>query len=153
MDEVIISTHIPYREGIFLCFTSRENQCTHVGNNSKAHSVRQFRIDGEVFPKGKGPQRCDYLLVNDTNKTSFYIELKGSDIAKAIQQIDNSVRLISSSLPGYAIYRRIVYRSGTHGIKNSTAIRWRAKYKHENEVRIERTKIEDDISLPHPNWK
>lgn len=144
MSRVNINNYRPYQEGTYARFVSSENQCTHIGENPSSHSVRQFKIDGGVFPKGTTPQRCDYLLLNDVKKDSYYIELKGSDIPKAVQQIDSTVDLISSSLPGYKIYRRIVYRSSTHKIDESSVVKW--KRKHIGTSLIRRTLIKERIS-------
>lgn len=144
VDIVDINAQKPYREGTHQTFTSSENRCTHIGKNPGGHSVRQFKVDGEVFPKGTSPQRCDYLLLNDTEKTSYYIELKGSDIPKAVRQIDSTIALIRPSIPDYKIFRRIVYRSSTHKITESSVVKW--KLLHKGTVRIERDQIKDKIS-------
>ena len=38
--------------------------------------IRQFKVDGDVVAAGDMSPRCDYLLLNDDAKTSYYIELK-----------------------------------------------------------------------------
>lgn len=144
MSKIDINTCKPYREGTHRKFISSENQCTHIGKNPGGHSVRQFRVDGEVFPKGTMPQRCDYLLLNDTAKESYYIELKGSDIPKATQQIDSTVDMVCSSLRGYKIFRRIVYQSGTHKIDEDSVVKWKRRYK--GLVCIKHRLIEENIS-------
>ena len=81
------------------------------------------------FSEGPGEERCDYLLLNDEAATSYYIELKGSDLPKAIRQIENTIKLLSPSLPGYAVLRRIVYHTGSHNVHASEVLRWKARYK------------------------
>lgn len=83
----------------------------------------------EKFSGGPGEERCDYLLLNDEAATSYYIELKGSDLPKAIRQIENTIKLLSPSLPGYAVLRRIVYHTGSHNVHASEVLRWKARYK------------------------
>ena len=85
----------------------------------------------ERFSTARGEERCDFLLINDesTPKTSYYIELKGSDLPKAIRQIENTIKLLSPSLPGYVVLRRIVYHTGSHNVHASEVLRWKAKYK------------------------
>ncbi len=123
-----INDYEPFRAGQYSVFTSSENGCKHIGHNTKHQHVRQFKVDGEVF-RGPEEERCDYLLLNDEVKTSYYIELKGSDLPKAIRQIENTIKLLSSSLPGYAVQRRIVYHTGrSHNIWPSDVIRWKRKY-------------------------
>ena len=125
-----INDYQPYREGRHPVFTSPENGCKHIGKNVNKQYIRHFKVDGEVF-NGPGEERCDFLLLNDesTPKASYYIELKGSDLPKAIRQIENTIKLLSSSLPGYIILRRIVYHTGSHNVHSSEVLRWKAKYK------------------------
>lgn len=123
-----IKNYMPFREGEHSVFSSSENGCRHIGNNVNRQHIRHFKIDGEVF-SGSSEERSDYLLLNDVARTSYYIELKGSDLSKAIRQIENTIRLISPSLPGYEIFRRIVYRTSSHDVHSSDILRWRAKEK------------------------
>ena len=123
-----INDYKPFREGNHSAFPSSENGCRHVGNNTKRQYVRHFKVDGEVF-RGPGEERCDYLLLNDEAATSYYIELKGSDLPKAIRQIENTIKLLSPSLSGYAVLRRIVYHTGSHNVHASEVLRWKARYK------------------------
>ena len=123
-----INDYQPYRVGNHSVFPSTEYGCRHVGNNTKRQYVRHFKVDGEVF-RGPGEERCDYLLLNDEAATSYYIELKGSDLPKAIRQIENTIKLLSPSLPGYAVLRRIVYHTGSHNVHASEVLRWKARYK------------------------
>ena len=108
-----INDYQPFREGRHTVFTSPENGCKHIGKNVNKQYIRHFKVDGEVF-NGPGEERCDFLLINDesTPKTSYYIELKGSDLPKAIRQIENTIKLLSPSLPGYVVLRRELVQSG-----------------------------------------
>lgn len=138
---VDINSYKPYRAGTHSVFTSTENNCTHKGKNVSRCEVRQFKIDGDVFKDGDA-QRCDFLLLNDDKRTSYYIELKGSDLPKAINQIERTVAVISPSLPNYKIFRRIVYRTGTHRIHESKVVLW----KKENRTALIRERLlEEDI--------
>jgi len=123
-----INDYKPFRTGQYPVFTSSENGCRHIGNNTKRQYVRHFKVDGEIFT-GTVETRCDYLLLNDDTKTAYYIELKGSDLSKAIRQIENTIKLLSPSLPGYAVLRRIVYHTGSHNVHASEVLRWKARYK------------------------
>ena len=123
-----INDYTPRRSGTYAEFVSSENGCKHIGRNVSGHEIRQFKIDGEVIAKNADTVRCDYLLLNDEAKRAYYIELKGSDLEKAIQQIEATVRMLQDSLTGYATYRRIIYFSGTTDIKGSAVQRWKAKH-------------------------
>ena len=116
------------KEGTFPRFVSKENGCEHIGINHGSH-IRHYKVDGGIFPSGTKPRRCDFLLLNDTKKTAYYIELKGSDIPTAIEQVDRSVALLQSSHPKYTIYRRIIYRTGrSHEVNSQEVVRWKAKH-------------------------
>lgn len=134
----------PFRQGRYPKFVSSENGCSHIGNNKDCDSVRQYQIDGQVVPPTSTEERCDYLLLNDSKQYAYYIELKGSDIHKAMRQIDNSVCMIQSSHPGYTIYRRIIYRSGSHDVNSSIVTRWKYRYGVKF-VKIKSTLIEENI--------
>ena len=123
-----INDYTPRRSGTYAEFVSSENGCKHIGRNVSGHKIRQFKIDGEVIAKNADTIRCDYLLLNDEAKRAYYIELKGSDLEKAIQQIESTVQMLQDSLTGYATYRRIIYFSGTTDIKGSAVQRWKAKH-------------------------
>lgn len=138
-----INSFEPIRRGNHASFISSEKGCVHVGKNIGRCMVRQFKMDGGVVPEGSAESRCDYLLLNDDAKTSYFIELKGSDIPKAIEQIESSVQAVMPSLPGYTVFRRIVYKSGTHKIKESQVIAWQKK--HGRSAQIKERKLEENI--------
>lgn len=119
----------PYREGKLQTFTSSENGCTHVGKNIDRNKVRQFKVDGQVLRAGDADSRCDYLLLNDEKQSSYYIELKGSDLKKAIQQIEDTISMIAPSIPTYTVFRRIIYRTGSHNVHDSKVTIWKGKHK------------------------
>lgn len=120
----------PCQEGRHRRFVSCENHCKHIGDNPKEKYIRQVKVDGDAFPPGKEPKRCDYLLLNDTDKVSYYIELKGSDVRTAIEQIDSTVSLIAPTIKDYTvIFRRIILRKArSHEIHDSFVTKWKAKH-------------------------
>ena len=153
MSSIDINKYAPMREGEFPVFKSPENRCVHVGNNPARNHVRQFKVDGGVLTAASTEQRCDYLLLNDTEGRSYYIELKGSDLLKAIAQVENTIRLISPSIKEYDIFRRIVYYTGSHKTQDSTVVKWKLKHggkvliqaRPTEKVLIQSRKIEEPI--------
>jgi hypothetical protein len=143
MDKININQYQPRRAGNFSEFVSAENQCRHIGLNPERNQIRQFKLDGEVLDAKNPAQRCDYLLLNDTKQTAYYIELKGSDLVKAIAQIEASVEQITSSIQDYTVFRRIVYRTGTHKLQDRQVLLWRKK--HGPKAMIRNKQIEEII--------
>ena len=141
--KVNINDFTPYREGRHKEFTSSENHCTHVGQNKDLSCVRQFKIDGKVISSTSSEWRCDYLLLNDDKQVAYYIELKGSDIDHAIDQIEHAIEMIHPSIKKYTVQRRIVYRTGSHAIHNSKVIAW--KCKHKSSAKIESRQLIEKI--------
>lgn len=102
----------------------------HVGYNDSHGHIRQYKIDGEVLPKGQVPERCDFmLLTDDTNPpVAYLIELKGAlaDADKCISQVENTEKMCRDSLKGYKVLYRFVFGNG-HGVYSSKFINWRDK--------------------------
>lgn len=63
--------------------------------NPKRDKIRIIKVDGCAIVDNK-TLRCDYLLV-PTNKVEIYVELKGSKIKHAVEQIESTIRLLSDN--------------------------------------------------------
>ena len=129
MSKIDLGTYKPCREGRHSLFISEENKCKHIGDNKHKSYVRQYKFDGEVIPKHEQISRCDYILLNDTNPAAYYIELKGSDIKKAIQQVETSYAMCHDFLSNYKAFFRIIYHSGTMDVRSRAANNWLLKRK------------------------
>lgn len=102
--------------------TSRE----HRAFNLKEYSVRQYKLDGELV---KNEKCCDYLLINDTLKNAYFIELKGGNIDEAIPQLQGGVEKCQMELSGYTFYFRIVAsKVRTHNIQKNRFRKWKDQY-------------------------
>ena len=123
-----INSYKPFRSGQHPEFRSSENRCTHIGVNKNACDVRQFRVDGEVYLKTDTASRCDFLLLNDSKTDAYFIELKGSDLRKAIQQIESTIAEILPSIHNYTVYPRVIYHSGSHSIQDRAVISWKKRH-------------------------
>lgn len=97
---------------------SEENRVQHRGINNDRNKVRQIKIDGDMWTKGTSTVRADYLLLNEDKKTAHIIELKGSDIEHALEQIKNTDVNLSEALSDFQKYWRLVYRTSTKKMKN-----------------------------------
>lgn len=74
--------------------------------------VRHYRLDGNIITN---QTCCDYLLINDSAKKVYYIELKGKNIERAVEQLLAAEKICHSELKYYVSYYRIVSsKSPTH---------------------------------------
>lgn len=98
---------------------SEENKRKHVANNDDENLVHQFKIDGGIVPASSSMSRCDYLVINLEKKNAYPIELKGTDVKHAVDQIRSTITYLGSELSSYTILPRIIYKPNTHGIRDS----------------------------------
>jgi hypothetical protein len=75
-------------------------------HNESSDFLSEYQVDGGLINDSNA--KCDFLLLNCNKKYSFFIELKGSDISRAIDQIDRSIDVLKDNLSGFSIFGRIV---------------------------------------------
>ena len=76
--------------------------------------------------------RCDYLLINEEKRRAYLIELKGSDLVKAVQQLETTERTLKQELSAYNLqYRIVANKCKTQEIRSSAyrkyQLRWKGK--------------------------
>lgn len=107
---------------------SQENQKIHRARNEDACDVYKYKIDGDILSLPSDGMRCDYMLENETKKDVYLIELKGTDVLKALEQIEATIQKFKAKLSTYSINPRVIYRTNTHDIQSSKVINFRSKY-------------------------
>jgi hypothetical protein len=83
-------------------------------NNPNREKILLLKVDGCAIKEPK-TLRCDYALV-PCDQVEIYVELKGSDIAKAFKQIESTINLLSSKVAqlkilGFIISTRVPMQS------------------------------------------
>ena len=101
----------------------------HKGNNPSGAYVTHYKIDGTVIKEGN---RCDYLLINEEKRMSYLIELKGSDLVKAVQQLETTERNLKQEISAYNLqYRIVAHKCKMQEIRSSAyrkyQLRWKGK--------------------------
>ena len=68
-------------------------------------------------------QKCDHLFVVDKKQAfaAYFVELKGTGLSVAINQIQNSINILCKSLHEHKIHARIVGKRVTPNIKSRRA--------------------------------
>jgi hypothetical protein len=70
---------------------SRNNRSKFCLKNPKRASIKVVQVDGCAIQEGI---RCDNLLILP-NGQEIYVELKGSDVEHAVEQIEKSIELLA----------------------------------------------------------
>lgn len=97
------------------------------GNNPAGVYVTHYKIDGGVIQSGR---RCDYLLLNEESHTAYLIELKGSDLVKAAEQLEASERILKQELSNYKVqYRIVANKCKTQEIRSSAYRKYQLRWK------------------------
>ena len=65
-------------------FRVTEQQSTVIFDNPNLRETNQIAVDDCVLQSG---ERCDWLFIVKGNNLTIFVELKGSDIDKALQQL------------------------------------------------------------------
>jgi hypothetical protein len=70
-----------------------ENKSTYRYVNKSRQHVAKIKVDGGLVPS-TDTKKCDWLLINWDSAHSFFVELKGCDVKKAIDQINATLDLL-----------------------------------------------------------
>ena len=144
---------------------SSENKNRYILINDAKAVIYQYRIDGNkakdipkpVYSSGTAGERCDYIVevvLEDSKSRLYIIELKGSDLIKAISQVKSTINLFSSDKNVfrefdaglYEFYPRIVIHRVNTTALNSSETR---KFKTQFPKYVVRTiKLEESVTKP-----
>lgn len=104
----------------------RGSQREHRADNpQRTFDLRHYKLDGVLIRQTKC---CDYLLVNDSSKKAYLIELKGGKIDDAVEQLEAGEQKCRAELEGYLFFYRIVCsKAKTHKIQNIKFRRFQEK--------------------------
>ena len=101
---------LQFRDTRPIASVEEKGKCFQLNNKDEKAHISCIKIDGCVF-KNEDIPRCDYLIeavsVNKRNKV-FYIELKGTDLIRAIKQIKTTLVLTKHIFTNSIYEARIV---------------------------------------------
>ena len=120
--------------------TRREHRAV---NPDSCH-VSQYNIDGNVVSDSS--IRCDYLVMNEDRRNAYLIELKGSDIEHALDQLEVTAERLQKQLQGYCIrYRLVCSRVRTQAIRSIKYRKFCKKHNGTNEFICQENQIKESI--------
>lgn len=108
---------------------SGEKEKCHYVKNSSGSLIYQYHIDGDIICD-INTKKCDYIVeVTKDKSIAFIIELKGSHLTEAFQQIESTINHFKSKLQNYDIRQRIISKKvTTHSINTSEYRNFKKKY-------------------------
>ena len=99
----------------------------HRGLNPNQRHVTHYKIDGEIITTGP---RCDFVLINESDKIAYLIELKGSKLSDAARQLEATENALKNALDPYDLrYRIVSSRSKTQQIESADFKKYRERWK------------------------
>jgi septum formation inhibitor-activating ATPase MinD len=100
----------------------------YIYQNDSQDILSKYKVDGCLIDD-KDP-KCDFLLINCTKGISYFVELKGSDLIKAVEQIDRTINVLHKDFNEYSVEPRIVLtRVNTTDLKSSKLIKLEKRLK------------------------
>lgn len=119
--------------------TDRKSSTKYIYENDSLDTLSKYRVDGCII--NDEDSKCDYLLLNCTKKISYFVELKGSDLIKAVEQINRSIDILHKDFIEYSVEARIVLtRVNTTDLKSTKLIKLESKLKKLNGKLIKQTR-------------
>lgn len=106
-----------------------EYQNKHILNNPTRINIYKYKIDGDILTEKDG-EKCDYIVEVDTRSkpTAFVIEFKGSDLEKAISQIDTTIKRFNLTRTHSVQPRIIIHKARTQQVNGSTYRDFKKRY-------------------------
>jgi len=111
--------------------------------NPNQDRVLKIEVDGCVISDNNTP-RCDYAIV-PSNEVEIYVELKGSDIPHAVQQIESTIGLLSEDPKKI---RKLCFVVSTRVPQQATSIQnLKIKFKRNFNAHFQIKNIKDEYDL------
>lgn len=78
--------------------------------NKQRKDILKYAVDGCIYKRGTQDTRCDYLLKIDNQL--YFIELKGSDVKKGLEQLISSIKSLERYFEYEVIKARLITTKG-----------------------------------------
>lgn len=112
--------------------------------NVKNKIVDKYIVDDCLLINYQREEKCDYLFRINEDEIIYLVECKGSDVMKAVSQIESSLKILKDSVEEYIIKGRIVStKVYSPDIRDRNYTRLREKLK--GELVVKNKIIEENI--------
>ena len=89
-------------------FVARGKKSEFILENNKAKKVDKLIVDNCLLNAKTRAEKCDYLFRILDDSLIFLVECKGSDVLKAVSQIDSTITILKGELNNFLVKGRIV---------------------------------------------
>lgn len=118
-------SHCDKKQAIVVSRDAKQTRVHRAINPGRTFDLRHYKLDGDLV---KNETSCDYLLLNDSSKKAYFIELKGENIDEAVDQLEASEKKFAPELKGYTfLYRIVCSKALTHKIQKPTYLKFKEK--------------------------
>ncbi len=77
-------------------------------SNESRMEISKYVVDDCLLKVRTREEKCDYLFTVESIKAVFFVECKGSDVLKAVDQIVSSINILTADFAGFSIKGRII---------------------------------------------
>lgn len=84
----------------------KENKRTYILNNLSGKEICKARIDGGLI-SSDDKKKCDFAVIVCETNDIYFVELKGRDFLRAVEQLSQTIRHFQSQFEG-KVFARIV---------------------------------------------
>lgn len=121
-----------------------ENRKKYLLHNDLRNNMAVFHVDGAMV-QDKNTIKCDNLVLDTTGMKAIFVELKGTDLAHALQQINQTIDMMRDDISNCTKYARIVTSNRTNVPNIRANPEYIKLYKKAN-VKVSANLIEEKIS-------
>lgn len=121
-----------------------ENRKKYLLHNDLRNNMAVFHVDGAMV-QDKNTIKCDNLVLDTTGMKAIFVELKGTDLAHALQQINQTIDMMRDDISNCTKYARIVTSNRTNVPNIRANPEYIKLYKKAN-VKVSAKLIEEQIS-------
>ena len=114
---LIAAACIEFKDQRKICVAVENGKKYELKNNSGV-TIRKVKVD-KCLLQGIGEKRCDFLIDSEELKRVFFIELKGGDLNRAVNQIRSTILFLKQEFKNYRADARIVGSKDVPGFKNT----------------------------------
>ena len=103
---LVLEKCIEFKDNRKECVASENGKTFKIENKTGLY-IRKVKVY-KCIPQNIGEGRCDFLMDVEECKKVYFIELKGGNLDKAVQQICDSIAYLKPEFTNYTFEARIV---------------------------------------------